>query len=365
MTLEVAVRHAQGDFTLDVAFTAGPGVTALFGPSGAGKTTLVRLIAGLARPQAGRIVADGQVLVDTTQGRFAPPHRRRIGMVFQDGQLFPHLSVRQNLLYGRLFAPRGAALPAIGPVIALLGLETLLGRRPRTLSGGEKQRVALGRALLMGPRLVLMDEPLAALDEARKQEILPYVERLRDQAGLSIVYVSHALGEVLRLADTVVRLEAGRVTAVGPAEAVIGQQGAAGAPPGVVLTGHVIAQDVDYGLTQVDTPAGPLLVPTVDLAPGRRLRLHLAARDIMLARAAPAGLSALNVLRGTVTQLVPWGPTSVLVTLACGAVQVPALVTRKSMEILDLSPGAQVFAIVKAVGIDPALIAGRPDANPA
>src|SRR5207248_11569871 len=188
---------------------------ALFGRSGAGKTSLINAIAGLLRPERGQIIVEGDVLTDSEQGIFVPPRRRRIGYVFQEGRLFPHLSVRQNLLYGRWFAPKGGRAGEVEQIVALLGIGALLQRRPANLSGGEKQRVAIGRALLARPRLLVMDEPLASLDEARKIEILPYIERLRDDTGIPIVYVSHAIAEVTRLATTMVLISEGRVAAVG------------------------------------------------------------------------------------------------------------------------------------------------------
>ncbi|WP_225028829.1 molybdenum ABC transporter ATP-binding protein, partial [Xinfangfangia pollutisoli] len=219
MTLEVALSHRFAGFTMELSFAAPPGVTALFGPSGSGKTTVVNAVAGLMRPERGRVVLDGRVLTDSAAGTHVPPHRRRIGYVFQDARLFPHLTVRQNLLYGRFFAPKGEG-PTLPRIADLLGLEPLLARRPGALSGGEKSRVALGRAILSRPDLLIMDEPLAALDEARKAEILPYLERLRDLLHLPILYVSHSAAEVARLATTVVLLQAGRVTAAGPAAEV-------------------------------------------------------------------------------------------------------------------------------------------------
>ena len=209
--IAVAVRHTQGDFALDVAFASAARVLALFGPSGSGKTTLLNVIAGLVRPEAGLVEVDGRVLTDTKARTFVPVHRRRIGYVFQDARLFPHLTVRANLTYGRRFAPRAERYADPEEVIALLGLEPLLARRPATLSGGERQRVAIGRALLAAPRLLLMDEPLASLDAARKAETLPYIERLRDELSIPIVYVSHSREEVDRLADEVVHLDEGRV----------------------------------------------------------------------------------------------------------------------------------------------------------
>ena len=208
--IAVAARHATGGFSLDVAFESDARVLALFGPSGSGKTTLLNVIAGLIRPESGSVRIDGQVLTDTASGSFVPLHRRRVGYVFQDGRLFPHLSVRRNLSYGRWFTPRAERYARANEIVALLGLERLLDRKPLTLSGGEKQRVAIGRALLASPRLLLMDEPLAALDAARKAETLPYIERLRDELRIPVVYVSHSREEVDRLADEVIHLDAGR-----------------------------------------------------------------------------------------------------------------------------------------------------------
>ena len=208
--IEVEARHRQGDFTLDVAFRSDARVVALFGPSGSGKTTLLNIIAGLIRPEAGLVRIGERVLTDTAARRNVPPHRRRMGYVFQEGRLFPHLNVRKNLLYGRWLTPARERWGGLDEIVALLGLAPLLNRRPGTLSGGEKQRVAIGRALLASPRVLLMDEPLASLDAARKAETLPYIERLRDELAIPILYVSHSAEEVERLADAVVRLEAGR-----------------------------------------------------------------------------------------------------------------------------------------------------------
>lgn len=203
---DVRLQIKLGEFALQTAFTAPPGITVLFGPSGAGKSTVLNAIAGLIKPQSGRVQIDDMVLYDHSIGLSLPPHRRRLGLVFQEGRLFPHLTVKQNLLFGRWFAPRDARPPALADIVSLLGIAPLLARRPASLSGGERQRVAIGRALLMGPRALLMDEPLASLDSARKAEILPYLEKLRDQAGLPILYVTHSVEERDRLAALVVTL---------------------------------------------------------------------------------------------------------------------------------------------------------------
>src|SRR5882757_5750511 len=221
-TIDIDIGAARGAFALDVAFRADGGLTALFGRSGAGKSTVIAAVAGLIRPDRGRIAIAGATLFDAAAGVFVPPHRRRIGLVFQDAQLLPHLSVRQNLGYGRWFAPKSAPRLDFDLVTEVLGIAPLLARRPASLSGGERQRVAIGRALLAAPRILLMDEPLASLDAPRKREILPLIERLRDEFAIPILYVSHAVEEVGRLATQVVLIEAGQVKAVGAPEDVLG-----------------------------------------------------------------------------------------------------------------------------------------------
>lgn len=211
MSLDIRIRHSFGDFRLEAEFSTGPGITAIFGPSGAGKTTIVNIIAGLVRPESGRVAVDGRVLVNTEARLFVPPHRRRIGYVFQEARLFPHMNVRRNLLFGRLFTPAAERWADLDHVVDLLGIGHLLGRRPRGLSGGERQRVAIGRAIMASPRALLMDEPLASLDEARKAEILPFIRRLATGLAIPVVYVSHSAAEVEALADQVILIENGRV----------------------------------------------------------------------------------------------------------------------------------------------------------
>ena len=353
MTLSVRLRHRLGEFTLDAAFDAPPGVTALFGRSGAGKTTIVNAVAGILRPDDGRVAVGAEVLCDTGTGLHLPPHRRRVGYVFQDARLFPHLSVRQNLMYGRRFAPPGPG-PDPGRIVDLLGIGALLSRRPGGLSGGERQRVALGRAILSRPRLLLMDEPLAALDEARKAEVLPYLERLRDEVGVPILYVSHSVAEVARLATTVVLIEAGRVTAVGPAGDILSDPALAPGlglrEAGSILTARVTAQD-DDGLTELACGGGSLWVPRVAAPVGAALRLRILAQDVMVATQRPQGISALNILPAVVQDLRLGEGPGALVRLVAGGDVILARVTRRSALALGLAPGLPVFAVLKAVSV--------------
>ena len=355
MTLSVTLRHGFPGFALDVAFEAPAGVTALFGRSGAGKTTVVNAVAGLIRPARGRIVADGEVLVDTARGVFLPPHRRRVGYVFQDGRLFPHLTVRDNLLYGARFAGGGEA--GLGHVVEMLGIGALLGRRPGALSGGEKSRVAIGRALLARPRLLLMDEPLAALDDARKAEILPYVERLAGETGLPILYVSHAVAEVARLAATVVVLAGGQVARAGPVAEVFGDPDTAPLlglrEAGAVVAARVVAHAED-GLTELAFAGGRLFVPRIAAAPGAAVRLRIQARDVVLALEAPRGISALNVFPATVTRLHAGEGPGMMVALKAGEAALLARVTRRSAEAMGLREGLRLYAVLKSIAPAPA-----------
>jgi molybdate transport system ATP-binding protein len=353
MTLSVTLQHRLGDFRLDAAFEAPPGVTALFGQSGAGKSSVINAVAGLFRPDRGRIMLDGKILLDTDAGLMLPPHRRRMGYVFQDGRLFPHFTVRQNLLYGRWFAPRGKGAD-VQRIVDLLGIGPLLPRRPGALSGGEKQRVAIGRAILSNPRLLLMDEPLAALDEARKAEILPYLERLRDELHLPILYVSHSVAEVARLATTVVLLEAGRVMTSGPAADVLADPAMVSViglrEAGAMIEARVVAQEED-GLTRLDSAGGPVFLPRVAAQAGARLRLRILAQDVMLATERPEGISALNILAATVEDIHHGDGPGAMVRLRIGDDLLLARVTRRSVKGLNLAPGRRVFAVLKAVSV--------------
>ncbi len=358
--LEVSARHRLGAFTLDVAFDAPtPGVTALFGPSGSGKSTVLSIVAGLLRPQAGRVALDDAVLLDTAAGLDLPAERRRCGVVFQDAKLLPHLSVETNLRYGERRAPRSDGAdngPSFTEVVELLGIEALLRRRPRALSGGERQRVALGRALLSRPRLLLMDEPLAALDGARKAEILPFLERLRDVAGVPVLYVTHALDEVDRLADTLVLMEAGRVLAAGPLETLAARTDlptlSDRRDAGAVLSCIVQAHDIPRGLTCLGFPGGELRVPLRAEPASTRLRLRLRARDVAVATEPPRGISSHNILPGTIAAITPAGLHETFVTLQVGPTALLARLTRDSVGALGLTPGLAVFALVKSTAFD-------------
>ncbi|MGZ8416798.1 MAG: molybdenum ABC transporter ATP-binding protein [Methyloceanibacter sp.] len=351
-----------GAFDLDIAFDNDAGITALFGRSGSGKSTTINLIAGLARPDRGRIVLDGRTLVDTEAAVYVPKHRRRVGLVFQDSQLFPHLSVRQNLLFGRWFAPRAERTIAFEPVVATLGIGHLLARRPGRLSGGERQRVALGRALLASPKILLMDEPLASLDQERKLEILPLIERLRDEFRIPIVYVSHSVEEVGRLASRVVVLEAGRVVAMGGVEEVLGPglsaAGISRFARSSVITGKLARIDEAYGLTEIAHPAGTIWLVGRAGPIGREARVVIKSTDITLAKSPAEAMSVRTTLAGRVTGIdTDDGPLAGVSVALDGHGRLYALATRKAVDELGLARGDPVFALVKTVALDERAVA--------
>lgn len=352
--LSVDIHLRYPEFTLDLAQTfADRGVTALFGPSGSGKSTLLRVIAGFERAASGRVSFGDEVWMN---GRiWLPPHRRGVGFVFQDARLFPHLTARQNLDYAHKRAAKGTERYSYDDVVAVLDLAPLFGRRPSQLSGGEKQRVAIGRALLSRPRLLLLDEPLAALDEARKAEILPYLERIRDEAGVPMLYVSHSAPEVARLANTVVALTAGRVLRVGPVAEVFGDPSLA--PLGARAVGAVLAATVvahhDDGLSEIDAGGTRLFLSRLACAPGTALRVRIAAHDVILSRGAPERLSALNSLAGTVAEIRASEGPGVIVALDTAAGRLLSRITRRSVDRLRLAPGVTAHAILKTVSIAP------------
>jgi molybdate transport system ATP-binding protein len=355
LSLTVDVRDRRGDFVLDAAFEAGAGVTALFGRSGAGKTTIVNMVAGLRRPQSGRILLRERTLFDAEAGIDVSPRARSVGMVFQEPRLFPHLSVRANLLYGR-WAGRRKAQTDFDKVLGLLGLEGFLDRRPDSLSGGEAQRVAIGRALMAGPEILLMDEPLSQLDGARRAEILPFLERLAHEGGVPILYVSHAVDEVARLADHMVVLSEGRVLASGPIEDVFGRIDLGIATgryeAGALLTALVAGHEHDFALTRLKLGDAELAVPVLEREPGDSVRLRVRARDVALALEPPAAISIRNVLPAEVLAVqLEEGAYAEILMLASGQ-HLRARITRKSAAELALQAGTRVFALIKSIAIE-------------
>ncbi len=374
LSLSVAFRHEfsglSPGFSVDIDFSVPEiGTTVLFGRSGCGKSTIVNAVAGLLRPVQGRISLGGTVLVDTETGIFLPPERRRIGLVFQDARLFPHMSVDSNLRYGLRRAPQ--ELPTRGlptrelaargsirfdDVVELLGLTGLLSRRPHSLSGGERQRVAIGRALLSQPLMLAMDEPLASLDAQRRAEILPYLARLRRSLKLPILYVTHSLDEVARLADTLVLIRAGRVLAAGPLPALLGRADlplARRDDAASVLPARVVAHDPARQLTELAASGRRLLVPLLDAPPGHELRVRIPAREVILAAEEPRGISVHNIIPGAVHAVVA-DPArhAAMVEIALEDATLLARVTPDAVARLGLVPGAPVLALVKSVAIE-------------
>lgn len=353
--IRTRVRIARDTFTLDVDLALpGRGVSALFGHSGSGKTTLLRVLAGLERAPGAYVAMGDEVWQDDARRLFVPTHRRGIGYVFQEPSLFEHLDVRANLEFGRKRLAASERRFELAPVTGLLGIGHLLDQRPATLSGGERQRAAIARTLLSSPRLLLMDEPLAALDLKRKLEILPYLERMHDELALPVVYVSHSADEVARLADHLVVLDAGRVQASGPLAATLARLDIAGSfedDAGVMIETVVGGHDAD-GLTHLAFAGGTLLVGRRAAAVGGRIRCRIHARDVSLALEQPRGSSITNILPATVQALGPGGaPGQVLVRMKIGETALLARITERSRRELDIVPGRAVWAQVKAVAL--------------
>ena len=351
--LTVQLRKPRGEFSLDLQFSVPEsGVVALFGASGCGKSTTANLIAGLMTPDSGFIQLGNEVLLDTAQNINQPAEQRRIGYVFQDARLFPHYTVEGNLRYG-LQRARQQPVIKFDAVVTLLGLEPLLQRRPQQLSGGEKQRVALGRALLAQPRLLLLDEPLASLDQPRREEVLPYLERVRDQLKIPMVYISHQFEEVLRLATHVVLMQQGRSLAQGDLAAMCLEpalRGLIGAEAlGAVVEGKVQEIDEYSGLARVALGNGHVSVDANQLQCGQRVRLQLLARDLILALSPPQGLSVRNMLQGVITRLTPDDRHATLVTVDVGGAMLIARITTSATAEMKLHDGLCIWILVKAV----------------
>ena len=352
--LEIKVKKRLGAFPVDVAFsTEGAGVTALFGRSGAGKTSVINMVAGLFPPDEGLIVVNGRKLFDSEHSIDLPPEKRRCGYIFQDGRLFPHLTVKTNLTYGMKLVPRAERYVSYDQVVELLGIGHLLGRRPAKLSGGEKQRVAIGRALLTSPSLLLMDEPLASLDSARKGEVLPFIARLPREFSIPILYVTHSLDEIINLADTVVLLESGKVVAAGNVEELMSrfdlQHFAGPFDAGVVLGTVAEEHERTGGLTSLRFAGGLLKIPLFDVPVGDRVRVRIRSRDVAIALTRPGKISVQNIFPATVEEIVDTSESLVDVRLNIGC---PLLsrITPQAKADLNLMPGQRVYALVKECG---------------
>lgn len=353
--LDIRIKRRQGDFLIDAAFRSEEvGVTALFGRSGAGKTSIINMVAGLARPDEGYIIVNGSCLFDSKLSVDVPPEKRRIGYIFQEGRLFPHLSVRSNLTYGMRLIPQASRYVHFDQVVELLGIEHLIDRRPAKLSGGEKQRVAIGRALLTSPSLLLMDEPLASLDGARKAELLPFIGRLSREFSIPILYVSHALEEILNLADAMVMLDSGRAIAVGSIEDLMSrrdlQRLTGYTDCGAVISTVVESQNETVGLTHLRFPGGVLKLPHFEAPFGAKVRVRIEARNVAIALVPPERTSVQNVLPGTVEEVITGNGSLVDVRLNIGC-PLLARITPQAWKDLDLKPGQRIFALIKSVAV--------------
>jgi molybdate transport system ATP-binding protein len=361
--LDVNIKKSQGAFTVDASFVAqGRGVTALFGRSGAGKTSIINMVAGLVRPDAGRIVVNGKTYFDSEKGVNIRTEKRRLGYIFQDGRLFPHLSIKSNLIYGMRLVPPSKRYLKLDQVVELLGITHLLDRRPARLSGGEKQRVAIGRALLTSPDLLLMDEPLASLDGARRAELMPFIATLSREVLIPILYVSHSFDEVLNLADTMVILDAGKVVASGSVEDITSRYDletlTGRIETGAVLCMEVKRHDRASGLTFLGFSGGLLRVPLLDLPAGGLVRVHIHARDVAIALEELPQTTILNVFPARIEQIQESDRSTDIVTLDIGF-PIVARITSYIRAQLGLMPNQQVFALIKKASVSPVNLNGK------
>lgn len=353
--LDVDIKGNVGQLDLQARFSSDGGVTSLFGQSGSGKTTLTNMIAGLIRPSSGHIRLNGTTLFDSAKSINLPVQARRIGHVFQDARLFPHLSVKANLTYAR-WAGRRQGTRDFNEVVDLLGLNALLDRKPETLSGGEKQRVAIGRALLSDPNLLIMDEPLANLDQARRNDILPYLDRLCVEAGIPILYVSHSIEEVARLSNTLVILSEGQTPAFGPVAEMLARTDLGRATgrheAGALIEGTVTQVDDVWGLTFVEIGGAVLQIPDMAARTGDHVRLRIRARDVSLASIPPEGLSIRNAFEAKIKSISEESGPYAEILCSVGEQVVRARITRASVADLDLFTGKTVTVLIKSVAID-------------
>lgn len=353
MTIEARFRVEREQFTLDVELnTPTHGITALLGPSGSGKTTLLRAIAGLEYHRNGFLKVGDMIWQDAS--RFVPPHQRSLGYVFQEASLFAHLSVQRNLEYGVKRVPRTEHTVSLTQAIELLGIGHLLSRKPDTLSGGERQRIAIARALAVSPRLLLLDEPLAALDQKRKQEIMPYIESLHTELGIPVIYVSHSSDEISRLADYLVLLDAGQIVATGAIHEIftrIDLPLAHGHDASAIIEAVVTGHDEHYDLTYLNFAAGQITVTRKTAQVGDHVRMRLAARDVSLTLKHQSDTSILNIFPAIVDEITDEGSAQVTVRLLAGGVPMLSRITRKSAVELDLKTGKSVYVQVKSVAL--------------
>lgn len=352
--IEARFRATFGDFKLDAEFNIpAHGITALFGPSGCGKTSLLRCIAGLHRTRDGLLRISGNIWQDASI--FVPTHRRALGYVFQEASLFAHLNVQKNIEYGWQRTPPNERRVDLDEIIALLGVESLLAQKPDTLSGGQRQRVAIARALLCSPQLLLMDEPLANLDLDSRAEILPYLEQLHDRLDVPIIYVSHSPAEVAQLADHMVLLENGRVSAHGSLNDILtrtdllpAQQDEASA----VIEGHVVEHHLEFLLTQIAVPGGHLAVAYRDLAKHHKVRVRILARDVSIALEPPRRTSITNILPARIIDItITENSAQALLQLDLGGAVILARITRRSVAMLDLKPTMIIYAQIKSIAL--------------
>ena len=354
-SIKATFKRVVGNFSLDIDVQLpGQGVSAIFGPSGSGKTSFLRCIAGLEHVPGGYLSVNGDVWQDDAKRLFKPVHKRSLGYVSQAANLFAHLSVQGNLDYGLSRIPIAERKVSLRQVIALLGINKLLERLPTTLSGGESQRVAIARALATSPQLLLMDEPLAALDVQRKAEVLPYLERLHTELHIPVLYVSHAPDEVARLADHLVLLDAGRVLASGPTRELLIRLDlplAHGDAAAAIIDAVVTRVEPHYHLSHAEFAGGQISLLNPSLQAGQRIRVRVQARDVSLTLERQQGTSVLNIFAATVAAISPDSPGQVMVALSAGGSTLLARITQKSLEVLDLQLGSQVFAQVKGVAV--------------
>lgn len=354
--LRIRVKLARSDFSLNVDLDLpSQGITVLFGASGSGKTTLLRCVAGLERPANGLIRVGQALWQDDARHIFVPTWERDLGYVFQEASLFEHLDVQKNVAFGLKRSKKPGASEALSRAIELLGIGHLMHRQPASLSGGERQRVAIARALATQPRLLLLDEPLSALDHARRHEILPWLEKMRDELSVPMLYITHSADEVARLADYLVVLDQGSVKAYGTAQDVLARvesPAIGGEDAGVLLRGTVVRRDARWHLSQVEFPGGFLWVRDNDIALGQQVRLRVLARDISISALEPHESSIQNHLKGCIETIVDDAhPSQALVRIRCGESILLARVTQRAISLLNLRAGSHIWAQVKSVAV--------------